>query len=260
MKCKICNCKAELYDHAQILRKYDVSYYRCESCGCIFTENPYWLDEAYSDAITSSDIGLVSRNINFTNKLSQILPVIFPEAESYLDFGGGYGIFVRRMRDLGFDFEWYDEYCENIFACGHEKSKSHYDIVTAFELFEHLTDPVEMCKKLFDMADNIVFSTELLPKPNPLIKDWWYYSSEHGQHIFFYSAEALKKLSSYFECNYYYFEGFHIFTKKNINIKKVRMITGTSIHSKVYRFFNPVKSRVSLLSSDFEKITGRSLS
>ena len=59
MKCKICGSEASSFDSARILRKYDVDYFECPYCGFIQTEEPYWLTEAYSSAITSSDIGLV---------------------------------------------------------------------------------------------------------------------------------------------------------------------------------------------------------
>ena len=96
--------------------KYDVTYYQCESCRFIQTEQPYWLNEAYSSAITHLDIGLLSRNLYLMNEIPRLIDGLFPESKRYLDFGGGYGVFVRLMRDLGYDFFRFDTYCENIFA------------------------------------------------------------------------------------------------------------------------------------------------
>ncbi len=33
-----------------------------------------------------------------------------------MDFGAGHGVFVRMMRDKGFDFFWNDIYCKNLYA------------------------------------------------------------------------------------------------------------------------------------------------
>lgn len=76
MKCKICGNKMENFDKAKILNKYDVQYYRCPNCGFICTEEAYWLDEAYSSAIASTDIGLIMRNILLTDKVSAVLKII----------------------------------------------------------------------------------------------------------------------------------------------------------------------------------------
>ena len=89
MECKICGHEATLFSKAKILKKYDVSYYRCPNCGFIQTEEPYWLDEAYSDAIVDSDIGLISRNYNFAQKVASLLKLCFSWPSSCLDFGGG---------------------------------------------------------------------------------------------------------------------------------------------------------------------------
>ena len=41
--------------------KYDVKYFLCGNCGFVFTEEPYWLNEAYKSAINISDTGIVTR-------------------------------------------------------------------------------------------------------------------------------------------------------------------------------------------------------
>ena len=35
-----------------VLRKHDIAYHRRDECDFIQTEEPYWLDEAYSSAIS----------------------------------------------------------------------------------------------------------------------------------------------------------------------------------------------------------------
>jgi hypothetical protein len=85
------------------------------------TENPYWLEEAYNSAITSLDIGLLKRNNYLVKEISPIIDCCFPEASTMLDFAGGYGAFVRLMRDEGYNFYRQDVYCDNLFT-------KHFDI------------------------------------------------------------------------------------------------------------------------------------
>ena len=65
------------------------------------------------------------------------------QPENFLDFGGGYGVFTRWMRDEGYDFFHYDQHCPNLFAPGHEADISgsvRYELATAFEVFEHIVE------------------------------------------------------------------------------------------------------------------------
>src|SRR5437870_10002677 len=113
--CKICNNPAKKVFEKLILQKYPADYYECTSCGFMQTSEPVWIEEAYSSAITSLDIGLLGRNLQFSTEVSAIIDVCFPESKIMLDYAGGYGVFVRLMRDLGYDFYRQDPYCENIF-------------------------------------------------------------------------------------------------------------------------------------------------
>lgn len=53
--CKICGNKTSYIFQAKVLGKYDVKYFHCSTCGYIQTEEPYWLDEAYSESISALD-------------------------------------------------------------------------------------------------------------------------------------------------------------------------------------------------------------
>lgn len=85
-------------------------------------------------------------------------------------------MFVRLMRDAGFDFEWFDRYCDNLFAAGHEKSREHYDAATSFEMFEHIYCPAQNLGELFQSCDNLISTTDLISENNPpKVNEWWYY-------------------------------------------------------------------------------------
>ncbi len=260
MDCKICNSHSPEFHKGKILMKYDVSYYQCEKCKFIQTEKPYWLNEAYSSAITHLDIGLLDRNIYLIKNIPNIIDTLFPTSNLFLDYGGGYGVFVRLMRDLGFDFYRYDIFCENTFAKHFDFSDSKankFDIVTSFEVFEHLEAPLEEIKKMFFFADTLIFSTQLIPKNTNEFTNWWYVSPETGQHIAFYHQNTFLEICKLFNCHYYSNgHNLHILTKQKLDNELVVNV----FHPKEDNFINKLfpkkeqKKRESLITRDLKMI------
>ena len=104
MICKICAKSTIKTFEAKILSKYDISYFQCTECGFLQTEEPYWLVEAYDSSISLSDTGIMSRNFFLAKVASTLIYYLFDKKSKFVDYAGGYGIFTRLMRDIGFDF------------------------------------------------------------------------------------------------------------------------------------------------------------
>lgn len=218
MKCRICGTQNKACFTGSLLNKYNVEYYQCAKCDFVQTESPYWLEEAYDRPINISDTGYMVRNLYFKKKLTILLYLLFGDNAQFVDYAGGYGVFVRLMRDVGFDFKWYDKYTQNLFSSGFEWDEiSKVDAVTLFEVFEHFVDPLEELGRLLKISDTIIFSTELHPTPLPTPRNWWYYGLDHGQHLSFYSVKSLTYMAKKFQTNYYRMGSLHILTKNNIS-------------------------------------------
>lgn len=150
-----------------------------------------------------------------------------------------------------------DRYCENLFARGFEARPDcgeKYDLLTAFEVFEHLPDPWNEIQMMARLSDNIAFSTELLPSSPPPIAKWWYYAPEHGQHISFFTEHSLdvlaERLGSHVCTNG---ANFHLMTKQRIPRSLFKAIT----HASFAKLFSAFKRMPSLLTSDFERSRAR---
>lgn len=262
MNCKLCNKTTAPHGVDNILGgRYSGEFSQCMSCGFIQADNPVWLGESYKNAINDMDIGCVDRNFRMALISKAIITLCLGGNGRFLDYGGGYGIFVRHMRDFGFDFWWHDRHCENIFAKGFEiadthASKQHFRCITAFEVFEHLVDPVTEIKHMLELSDFILFSTVLLPDPAPPTNAWWYYGLEHGQHVAFYSKRSLEKLAERLglvfltnNCN------IHLLGKAPISNWLFRL----GSNSRFSYLFNGVSRRKTLIIDDFETARKKTL-
>ena len=203
--CLICKQQSNAVFEARILSKYPAQYFRCTQCGFIQTEKPHWIGEAYESAITSLDVGMVRRNLDLAEVTEKVIDQNFARGATFLDFAGGYGLFVRLMRDKGYNFFRQDKFCPNLFATNYDltdlPSSTRFELVTAFEVFEHLPDPCQEAQRMFELSDSVFFTTEIVP-PSPIAQadDWWYFAPETGQHISFFSTKALEILAAQLNC------------------------------------------------------------
>lgn len=224
--CRICNKENKSIFSAKILNKYYIKYYYCSNCGFLQTEEPYWLQEAYNESINVSDTGIMSRNLNLLKISTLLIYFFFDKNKKFLDFAGGYGIFTRLMRDIGFDFYWYDKFSKNLVARGFEYNNSDsIELITSFESFEHFEQPMNELKSMLNISKNIIFSTELLPQSVPKPDDWSYYGLGHGQHISLYGFKTLEYIAKKYNLNLYSNKtSIHLLTKKIINNKLFNII------------------------------------
>jgi len=252
--CRICSLSTEKIFSTIVLQKHSVEYFKCSHCGYVQTESPFWLKEAYSSPINDVDTGLLMRSYWHRNVTSTLIYILFNQGGKFLDYGGGYGVFVRLMRDIGFNFYWHDKHTENLFAKGFEFGKSDHnpvELLTCFEVFEHFAEPAIELENLLNISNNILLSTEFIPDPVPDPAEWWYYDSEHGQHIGFFQQKTFEYLADKHSL-YFYSNGknIHLLSKKRLLKPAFKWLT------KVSKFINPLiqKRMESLTWQDFETL------
>lgn len=203
--CPVCGSTVrETVFRQRLLGRHDAGYHLCASCGLLQTDTPHWLDEAYAQAIADTDTGLLQRNLDHARFLNLLLQTAFDPGGRFVDVAGGYGVLARLLRDRGFDTYRSDKYCANLFAVGHEPFEGlKADALFAFEVLEHVSDPVAFVEAEFERygCRSMVVSTLTFSGGAPA-PGWWYYSIETGQHISFYQPRTLHRLAARLGCEY----------------------------------------------------------
>jgi glycosyltransferase involved in cell wall biosynthesis len=224
--CRLCEANSHLKFSNSILGKYDVSYYKCSNCDSLQTEEPYWLDEAYTESKEKFDTGKASRTLYNAFICSEIFKVLdIKDSDKCLDIGGGTGLFSRLMRDLDFNFFTHDKYSSSEFMQGFKVEKPEllkFEAVTIFEVVEHFAYPKDEFNKIFASNPNyLLLSTELF---NDHGKDWHYLIPDSGQHIFFYSSKALSSICTTYAMHGYTLGTHILLTKNALSNEKINQI------------------------------------
>lgn len=248
------NQMESLFNHT-VLGKHSATYFMCPECGLIQTEEPYWLEEAYSSPISTLDTWGASRNLLNSRRLAPVLYVLFRPQDSFVDAACGYGLFVRLMRDIGFDFHGHDKFCQNLFSRSIPPLGQRIPAaVTCFEVLEHLMDPVGFIGEILEhySTDSIIASTTVFSGKAPDAA-WPYYSFESGQHVSLYQAVTLEAIASRLRLSYVSLgEDLHLFTRRRFSPLKLTLLRHRRVRSILGTFCNAARAGRSFTVSDYE--------
>ncbi|HQT43995.1 MAG TPA: class I SAM-dependent methyltransferase [Halothiobacillus sp.] len=220
------------------------------------TEEPYWLEEAYSSALAAQDIGTINRAINGSRVVESVIAAAFNPNAKFIDWGGGYGVFTRLMRDKGYDFYWNDLHCKNLFAEQFTANlDEQYELMTSFEVFEHISDPLKEIGNMIKISPNILFSTEILQSSLINLPDWWYLGLHHGQHISFYSIRSLEIIAAKFGLHFVTDgRSLHLLSKNPISAITFKVIARDGMVGRVISRLGRLKLRnKSLIAHDYSR-------
>ncbi len=197
LECRLCGAPSAEIGKATMLGSHRTVFWECVRCGFRQTDEPWWLEEAYREPINRFDTGAFSRVLLTGRVVKSLVALAFDRRGRYLDFGGGYGLFVRHMRDAGLDFLWEDRFCGNLMAKGFEAKADDagFELVTAFEVLEHTVLPGVLIRSLIERANALMFSTMLAPEDPKEFMEWEYIGHEHGQHVAFFRLKTLEWLA-----------------------------------------------------------------
>ncbi len=182
------------------LSGWPIYYYSCRQCGFTFTR-------AF-DNWTSAEFSRFVYNDRYTihdpeyeeirpRTLARIVNEHFSENREdiiVLDYGSGSGQFGNTLFAFGFaSVTSYDPFSSP------SRPTSQYDMITCFEVFEHVVDPQALVADLasFLSSDGAIFLTTGICTEAILdagLQNWDYCSPRNG-HISFYSLQSLRHLA-----------------------------------------------------------------
>lgn len=228
INCRLCKNQATFSFEKLVLKKYNVSYFKCVHCKSLQTEDPYWLDEAYKFNLSNLDTGAIQRNLNNFAFCFAFIDIF--NVKNVIDFGGSDGILCRFLRDHMINCKTYDKYATPVYAQDFiTRDIEKVDLVMAFEVFEHLKNPDIELDEIFKFdPEYLLFSTEIFINQND---QWPYLAEQGGQHIFFYSVDAINLIAERYNYNATLIGSIILFYKKNENYQTLvpmakKMLTG----------------------------------
>jgi hypothetical protein len=216
--CRLCGGILTAQFSKKILGKYDVKYFKCSTCQSLQTETPYWLDEAYKDNnLSNTDTGAAQRNLHNLAACFTIAKLL--KTKNVIDIGGGDGLLCRLLRDYKINCYVKDKYATLTYGQGFaEQDFQTPDLVIGFEVLEHFPNPSSDLDDIFSHTPQALLLSTAIYRNEP--QDWWYFSPESGQHIFFYSQKAIEIIANKYQYDFVISSGYILFTKKTSTLTR----------------------------------------
>ena len=232
--CKICQQPSHLFDTLDFgktarenfyphgLVGIPVLYFKCDSCGFVFTHffddftEEQWRRFVYNEEYAEVDPAFLGLRPELNARLIEAYLCGSRRGRVVgLDFGGGNGATASLLRNKGWTYDAFDPFGLNDVKA---ERIGKYNLCSAFEVFEHLPDPVSSLKSLLDMATpgrlEIIITTLVHDR---VIDDhsrlaWWYAAPRNG-HVSLFSHAALLALAGRFGLQLTSSKGTHLLTR-----------------------------------------------
>jgi 2-polyprenyl-3-methyl-5-hydroxy-6-metoxy-1,4-benzoquinol methylase len=179
-----------------------INYATCNSCNFSFAVEMYnWKISDFKKYIYNDEYNkvdpdyAVARPIHMFNVLTKERFINFPTSYKHLDFGGGSGFLSKLLSESGWNSQSYDLFVD---GSSDFKKLGKFDLITAYEVFEHISDVNELVSNLKSLLNtNGIIHFTTLSSDNSLSSDWWYAAPRNG-HISLFSKKSLKVLAGKF--------------------------------------------------------------
>ena len=193
LSCKICKTNVKIIHDNQ----YDQDYYHCANCEFISLDEKKLITPAQEKkeyAFHENSFENEGYVNMFRKFIDKAIRPYKSKIKTALDFGSGPGpVLAELLRQEGFKTNIYDKH----FAPEKVYLNKKYDLITATEVFEHLTDPLatlKLLKSLLNKNGIIAIMTLFHQNNEEHFKKWWY--RRDITHISFFTPKTFKYMAS----------------------------------------------------------------
>ncbi|MGB7413394.1 MAG: class I SAM-dependent methyltransferase [Thermosynechococcaceae cyanobacterium] len=205
--CKICTSDSNITFHSGwVGQPTTFPYYSCSNAKCGFLQTNYLdnlSEEQVSDIYSSywnEYTGTGEGRSQLPLEKVKLAEMLIPDVRKVLDIGSGEGWGVKTLQESGYEAYGYDiaspKMCHDSISVGSRDIVSgQYDVVTAVEVMEHLTDPIEACQwisRLVRPEGVFAFSTSTFNSKKH-DSSWWYL--KQVGHISLHTRSSLNLLA-----------------------------------------------------------------
>lgn len=215
LRCSICDGACTLLDvvdfnktcgaekgHIFPLSGVPVYYGVCGGCGfCFAPELAAWTAEEFGQRIYNHEYALIDPDYSDARPRSNAAMVnsMFGQQASsikHLDYGGGAGLLADLLRQVNWSSVSYDPFVNK---GTRPEQLGKFDLITAFEVFEHVPDAMALIANLRELLvpNGIVLFSTLVSDGNIHANQrlsWWYAAPRNG-HISLFSKKSLNILA-----------------------------------------------------------------
>jgi SAM-dependent methyltransferase len=196
-----------------------VDYFSCLSCGFCYAPLMYgWSLEDFKERVYNDDYIKFDPDYRFARPAdnASMMTRLAPSFnKKHLDYGGGSGVLSRILAAGGWNSVSYDPFVDA------KLPTETFDLVTAFEVFEHVPDIKSLFGTLYSLlvpGGTVVFSTLLsdgnLDRNVECSVEWWYLSPRNG-HISLFSKKSLEYAAQKWGFQFTSFScGMHMLTRE----------------------------------------------
>jgi SAM-dependent methyltransferase len=180
-----------------------ISYVLCEQCRfCFAPEFASWSLEDFETKVYNAEYVLVDPDYVDARPRANATSLLATFGDRgkevrHLDYGGGSGLLSERLREKGWQSTSYDPFVDRAVSLS---GLGRFDLVTAYEVFEHVPDVRRLIADLASLLnpEGVVLFSTLLSDGN--VSPWypltWWYAAPRNGHISLFSAKSLAALGA----------------------------------------------------------------
>lgn len=260
--CKLCAQPSRLFDVVDLNKQchyalypedivgIPVYYRRCDVCGLVFTDFFDKFDkDAWSKFIYNEEYRRIDPEFSHIRPerdarfVRELLKPYWREGDAGYDYGGGEGVFAKRMSQAGMRFRCVDPFGvdERPEGAGPER------FLTSFEVFEHFVDLEASLSEAFGLCRTDEFLAIVGTKSVPAKLgrgqlSHWYYAGPRNGHITFYTHRSMELIAQRLGAEYRAVSsGMHLFGKgfdlKAISRRALGLRAMTGVNVRLRRWF-----------------------